>query len=102
MIGHRRLVRLPENPARPSVGDGGEHLVPVDSVLLQDLTHHRLVAQIPSLVVTGGEQGDVDVEEPIGELLPHHQPGLDRRQIGRLLLEVPDRGPALLDVGLGQ
>ncbi len=102
VIGHRRLVHGAEGLARPSLGDGGEDLVVVDPVLLQDLPHHGVVAQVASVVVPGREQGEVDVEEPLREPVADDEPGFDGHQVRGLLRHLPHGSPALLDMGLRQ
>ena len=54
------------------------------------------------MVVAQREQGVVGVEEPVGELVPHHHPGLEGEQPGVVLPATPDVGLALGHVHLAE
>ena len=75
---------------------------PSTPAALEDVADHRLVAQVEPAIVASGEQPEVDVEEAVGEVVPHDQAGLDGEEVGGLGGVIPYRGPTFLDVGLGQ
>ncbi len=52
--------------------------------------------------MASGEQSDVDVEEAVGEVVPHHQSGLDGQEVRGLGGVFPYRVPSILHVGLSQ
>ena len=54
------------------------------------------------MVVAQGEERLVDVEEPVGELVPHHHAGLEGEQARVVLPAAPDVGLALGHVDLAE
>ena len=82
--------------------DLGHDLVTGHAGSVEHPGHHVGDAEVEPLVVTGGEERDVRIEEPIGVLVTHHHTRGERQQVGRLGRVVPDGRVTLVDVDLAQ
>src|SRR5690606_19230741 len=60
------------------------------------------VLQVAALVVAEGEERLVHVEELLGELVAHHDAGLESEEAGVVTPAAPDVGLALGDVDLAE
>ncbi len=96
----RRLVGGLHHLDGPAPVDLGEDGVGVDVLRLERLSDVGHLAQVLGVVVAQGEEGLVDVEEAIGELVAHHHAGLQGEEPGVVLPATPDVGVALGHVHL--
>ena len=87
---------------RPA-GDQLLDLVGVDAGRGHRRGQHLGVVQVAALVVAGGEQGQVDGGEPLGQLVADGQAPLEGQHArARLGAGLPDRRLAVLQVDLGE